>query len=204
MRKFGLRNSATIISVSNIKQNDMRPAFRFYLRSDIQMWEDLLTSRLILRRRHINFSNLIAPLLKATCFLILYSGKALPQMQHPAPLYGTSPLNSATEVYPSLPESAVYRKQQTGRAALWLRQFVLGISPSNPGFDRRPVDPVDSVSFLHTLRYLSLHSAPHSSQITTGAMQSWLRHHEIKRFLSSLFLDVTKKMDDLIYRTAEA
>jgi len=58
LRKFGLRNSATIILVSNIKQKDIRPAFKFDLHPGIHMWEDLLMSRLILRRRHIYFSNL--------------------------------------------------------------------------------------------------------------------------------------------------
>ena len=61
-----------------------------------------------------------------------------------------------------------------------------------------------SVSVSSTPCGTSHCTVPHTSQITTGAMQSLLRHHEIKSFLSSLFLDVTKKMDDLIYRTAEA
>jgi len=63
LTKFGLLNSATIISVSNIQQNGIRPAFKCYLHTDIQMWKDLLTSRLILRRRHIKSSNLTLRLL---------------------------------------------------------------------------------------------------------------------------------------------
>lgn len=168
-----------------------------FIHTDVQMWKDLLTSSLILRRRHINSSNVITPHLKVTCFFVT-------QTQHSAPLYGASPLNSATEVCPSVTQSAIEIKQQNGRAVLWFRHFVLGISPCNPGFDCKPVDPVDSASFLRTLRYFSLHSAPQSSQITTDEMQSWVRHQEIMRFVSSLFLDARQKIADLIYSTAEA
>ena len=124
------------------------------------MWQHLLTSLLILSRRHINSSNLITRHLKFTC-LFLHKTDAT--------FWATIRRNSSEqcERSPSFsPRERSWTQQQNGRAVLWFRQFVLGISPRHPGFDRKPVDPVGSVSFLHTLLHFSLHCAPHSSHIT--------------------------------------